>query len=261
MNAITRPSEERAPGDPPRYRAICDVLAAEIATGVVAVGAHLSTEQELRGRFGASRHTVREALRLLQERGLIQRRQGAGSRVVSREPRDGAANSINSISDLMQYAASTYMEVLAVERLLLPAEEVARLFRREGHGPFTRIAALRRTGADAPPIAYTEVYLPDRYAGIAEDVGLSPTAVYRLVEERYGIALSAVLQTVEATLADANLASRLGVEPGSAILAVARRYEAAGEGVVEVALNYHPAARFRHEIRLSNISSAGEAAR
>lgn len=260
MNAVAPPSrEERAAGAPPRYRAIGAALAREIAAGEVAVGSHLPTEQELRRRFGASRHTVREALRLLQDRGLIRRRQGAGSRVIAREPPEGTVTSINSLPDLMQYAAETTMEVLTVERLLLPEDEVARLFRREGHGAFTRIAALRRTGAEAPPIAYTEIYLPERYAGVAADIGRSPAAVYRLVEERYGIALTSVLQTVEATLADANLASRLGVEPGSAILAVARRYEAASEGVVEVALNYHPAARFRHEIRLSNVG--GEATR
>jgi GntR family transcriptional regulator len=58
-------------------------LRAEIVGGRYAAGAQLPTEEELAAKFGVSRVTVREALRLLQGELLIEARQGRGRFVLS----------------------------------------------------------------------------------------------------------------------------------------------------------------------------------
>jgi GntR family transcriptional regulator len=61
-----------------RYRDIASELQKEIRLGTTPVGELLPTETELMARFGASRQTVREALRIITEQGLIVRRAGLG---------------------------------------------------------------------------------------------------------------------------------------------------------------------------------------
>jgi GntR family transcriptional repressor for pyruvate dehydrogenase complex len=56
-------------------------LRAEILSGALAPGAALPSERRLAGRLGASRHAVREALKRLQEAGLIRISHGGATRV------------------------------------------------------------------------------------------------------------------------------------------------------------------------------------
>ena len=67
----------------PRYMTLAETLRAGIAAGNPAVGELLPTEHALTEQYGVSRHTVREALRMLAEAGLIARRRGAGTVVVA----------------------------------------------------------------------------------------------------------------------------------------------------------------------------------
>lgn len=61
-----------------KYRQLADILRREMITAVPK-GGKLPTEAELSQRYHMSRQTVRHALQLLTDEGLIQRRQGSGS--------------------------------------------------------------------------------------------------------------------------------------------------------------------------------------
>jgi len=63
----------------PKYRQIADSLREEIDAGVLKAGTQLSTEIELSGQWRASRSTVREAIKLLTELGLVEARPGQGT--------------------------------------------------------------------------------------------------------------------------------------------------------------------------------------
>src|SRR5262245_7612440 len=91
----------------PRYVKVREELRRRIARGEFGVGTYLPTESELCETFGASRHTVREALRGLVERGLIARRQGAGSVVVSVAAAPAFVHTVKSLSELWSYARAT----------------------------------------------------------------------------------------------------------------------------------------------------------
>jgi GntR family transcriptional regulator len=66
----------------PRYRQIADELEQQIASGALAPGERLPTELELQERYGASRNTVRDAVRWLTIRSLVETRPGQGTFVV-----------------------------------------------------------------------------------------------------------------------------------------------------------------------------------
>lgn len=62
-----------------KYKQLADTLRRQILSGVIAQGDRLPTEKDLSAGFRISRQTVRHALALLENEGLIQRRQGSGS--------------------------------------------------------------------------------------------------------------------------------------------------------------------------------------
>jgi GntR family transcriptional regulator len=68
----------------PMYRQIAEDLRQKIEAGHLAHGAQLPTEFELREQYDASRNTVRDALKLLITRGLVETRPGQGTFVVEK---------------------------------------------------------------------------------------------------------------------------------------------------------------------------------
>ncbi|WP_336212620.1 GntR family transcriptional regulator [Nonomuraea sp. LPB2021202275-12-8] len=63
---------------PYRYQQIAASLREQIESGILAPGAALPSEAELRRRFSASRNTVRQALAVLERDGLIVAEHGRG---------------------------------------------------------------------------------------------------------------------------------------------------------------------------------------
>lgn len=68
----------------PMYRQIADDLRGKIDSGEIAHGAQLPTEIELMDEYSASRNTVRDAIKLLTTRGLVEPRPGQGTFVVEK---------------------------------------------------------------------------------------------------------------------------------------------------------------------------------
>lgn len=68
-----------------KYIRIANILREQIKSNIRAAGRKLPTEEELANRYGVSRQTIREALKLLRSEGLIATRQGSGT-VISGGP-------------------------------------------------------------------------------------------------------------------------------------------------------------------------------
>lgn len=66
-----------------KYIEIYQDLAGKIQDGTYAADSYLPSENELMGIYGASRDTVRKALTKLEEKDLIHKEKGKGSRVLA----------------------------------------------------------------------------------------------------------------------------------------------------------------------------------
>lgn len=73
---------------PPKYQSVADSLRLEISSGFYNDKQTLPTEESLCQRFQLSRQTIRRALSILEEEGIIIRRRGSGSRL----SKSGASN-------------------------------------------------------------------------------------------------------------------------------------------------------------------------
>jgi GntR family transcriptional regulator len=65
----------------PLYHQIAETLREQIESGQLKRGSQLPTELELRDAFGASRNTIRDAIKRLTSQGLVETRQGQGTYV------------------------------------------------------------------------------------------------------------------------------------------------------------------------------------
>lgn len=63
------------------YEQLADHLAARIASGDFAPGDRFPAEQDLADQYGVAYHTVRNALKVLRERGLVVTLRGRGTYV------------------------------------------------------------------------------------------------------------------------------------------------------------------------------------
>src|SRR5580658_5134993 len=63
----------------PMYRRIAEDLRTQIESGALESGQQLRTELELREHYGASRNTVRDAIKWLTTLGLVETRPGQGT--------------------------------------------------------------------------------------------------------------------------------------------------------------------------------------
>jgi GntR family transcriptional regulator, phosphonate transport system regulatory protein len=80
VSAVPPPEGRSAPE--PVWRQVEAILFAEIRDGLYRAPQRLPAEHELAARFGVNRHTVRQALAGLVERGIVFKRKGGGSYLV-----------------------------------------------------------------------------------------------------------------------------------------------------------------------------------
>jgi DNA-binding GntR family transcriptional regulator len=240
----------------PQYALVAQRLIADISGGRYPVGGLLPTELELCRQFGVSRHTVREAIRRLQERGLVTRRRGIGTSVKAKRVQQRYVQSSMAISDLPRYVEETRLVTAAAADVIAGAA-LADLLRCPAGQRWIRVTGLRYAGKEKLPMALSDIYINAAYGGIRRRIGTIKVPVYTLIEKQYGISVVAVQQEIRASLIGAADARRLSVKPGSAGLVVTRRYFDPADRTIEVAVNLHPADRFSYSMSMRLQAAAG----
>jgi DNA-binding GntR family transcriptional regulator len=235
------------PPRPPLYARIEARLRDAIAEGRHPVGTLLPTEAELCHSLKVSRHTVREALRRLVEAGLVERRQGAGSVVLAREPRGGEVHAIRNIDGLMQYAADTRLRIARRGVAPLTREEAAQTLTTAGE-PWLKVEGLR-IGQDGRALAFTQVLIAPPYVAIAPDLP-ERGAIHSAIEDRFGVEVAEVVQEISAGPMPAAVAAALKRRARDVGMVFLRRYLLTGGETLLVSRSWHPAERFTYAMRL-----------
>ncbi len=233
----------------PQYALVAQRLFDDIARGRYPVGSLLPSEFALCTQFGVSRHTVREAIRRLQERGLVTRQRGIGTTVKASRAEARYVQSTATISDLPQYVADTRLVTTEAADVIADAA-LAEILRCPEGQRWVKVTGFRYAGKDKLPMAFSEIYINAAYGGIRNLIGTMKVPVYTLIEKQYGLTIVEVQQEIRATTIGAVHAKRLSVRPGSAGLVVTRRYLGDNDRPIEVAVNLHPADRFSYLMSL-----------
>ncbi len=198
------------------WRQIADAIRLDIVGGKLANGDRLPTEALLAERFSANRHTVRRALAVLAEEGVVAAEQGRGTFVKSirrltypigkrtrfREGLKGQAGSLVSvsISDKIENATARVAEALGLK----PGTKVVRT---EG-----------MSVADGVPISRSTTWLPyRRFPDFAARIKEMQSTT--MVFQSYEIAdYSRASTRISARHADVEETRSLNLAPGAIVL-------------------------------------------
>ena len=235
--------------DEPLYARIASDLIAAIASGRYRVGSLLPTEHELCEQYDSSRITVREALRMLSEAGMVSRRPRAGTVVISAAQREPYLQALDSIDDLLQYSSGTRLRLLdrgwAAHE---PGQRDAPPIPTGEAWVFARL--LRHLPGNARPVCITRVYLNPAFAALARQIAPQSAPIYRLIESRFGVRVARVEQRISACALSREDAAALLVRAGSPALRIVREYHGDDGQLLEVSDSLHPADRFGYAMTI-----------
>jgi GntR family transcriptional regulator len=193
------------------YFQLREALREAIEKGDFSSSTPLPTEEELMRDYRVSRTTVREALRGLMELGLIVKKQGVGSFIVSEKISEVLPGLVSFSAEMKAKGFHVRSTVLHVEEISPPLRVVKTL----GLSDQDKVLMIKRLRyVDNKPIVISTSYLS---CGISQEENFEGS-LYKLLEEKYGIAISHGEASIEACLADEDDARLLEVKKRSAVL-------------------------------------------
>jgi len=226
-----------------RYLAIADDLRRQLASGELAAGRLLPSESELGRAYAASRVTVRKALDVLREEGLVDARQGFGW-FVSAAPVEQTLGRLGTIE--AQLAASGR----ASQRQVLDFRFTAARARVRKVLGVDRVLEVRRVNlVDGVPFARVTVWCPSDLAR-----GLSLEDVEQATfHDLLGVELAGATQAIAAGAVSAADAEVLGVPEGSPALLVERLTRSTSGASVLLSEHVFPGHLTRFVVELTSV--------
>ena len=232
----------------PLYHTVAERLSLAIREGSYRVGSLLPSEAELCAQFGVSRHTVREAIRRLQQAGLVASEHGIGTRVERDRVEARYVQTLASISDLWQYVKDTRRKLTGLSdvlpglgRIELPGDPAV---------PWRMLEGVRYLVKGRQPVSWTQIHVHPNYARIINRSTDDAVPIYSLIERRFGLRVGRVRQEIAALAIPADIAELLKVPAESPGLAIVRYYESETGEVFEATLSIHPGERYRYSMQL-----------
>lgn len=167
-----------------KYQEIYNDLKEKIRTNLYPAGASLPTEQQLQEEYGVSRDTVRKALSILTEGGLIQKVQGRGSMVLKQEVLNFPVSGLTSYQELTNsLQLVTQTNVVSLE-LVTVNSSLASL---TGFEPFSKIWKVVRTRSIDGKISVvdTDYLLADIVPELTHEI--AERSIYEYLEGQLGL--------------------------------------------------------------------------
>jgi len=212
----------------PQYAVIAETLINDIAAGKYPVGTLLPPELEMADDFGVSRNTMRSALRMLVDMGLVTRRAGRGTVVQKRRVEPSYVQSIESPDELMPDLPGTEQTVVSSQEIEAD-EATARVLAAEQGARWHCTLAVR--SAKSTPVSASYIYTLPQARNIKSRLDKQKRPSYKAVEAALRRKVHEVTQQSDACAMPEQIAKLLKVPAGSPALRTVRRY-ADEEGLV-----------------------------
>ena len=245
LNISMTPDQEGRP----LHLQVKSALAADLTSGSWKPGEKLPTEGELSRHFGVSEGTVRQAIVALVKEGRLTRRSGKGT-FAARPNFERSFARFYRFRDGRKDANPQYgVRVIGLERnVAVDAAVAGALGARSG----VRVLSIHRAiEQDGVAVCHSISYLrQDRFGSLtAKD--LANTALYDVMQSKFGVYIVRVVETLQARVARDEDCTVLEVKRNSPVIAIERRACTYGDQVVEVRRTVARSDRFSYQIELS----------
>jgi GntR family transcriptional regulator len=202
------------PGALPAYLRIAEHLTIEIGTGRLSSGDRLPTERALAARYAVSMMTLRKALSVVTDRGLIERRHGSGNYVLGGKQNVGTY-ALFRLEAVPDGGGLPTAELISFDHLPKPHD----LTDIGSAKTATRIRRLRRL--DDIPVAVEEIWLDPRHGPLTPE-HLSES-LYKTYADRLNLTITHAEDRVSVATLPAWAPETLRCPPGTTMGLVERR--------------------------------------
>ena len=180
----------------PAYIQIHDQIKSEIDQKIWKIGERLPSERDLAEQFQVSRMTLRQAITLLVEEGVLERRVGSGTFITSTRVREKMRGTTSFTEIMKSQGREPSSQVIDKTETIIRMERVRY--------------------ADGIPVVYEVASIPEKF--IKNFNREEVTSHFFQTLERHGYKIGKSHQTIYARLAKDKIADYLQVSKGQAIL-------------------------------------------
>lgn len=227
------------------YVQIRNWILGQIEAGILTKGAKLAPEEQLATQLGVSRATVRQAILDLARDGIVRRRRGAGTTVVSDRHEYPTRRLLSFSEEFAGHDRPVSAIVLGAQVRPIDGAEAARLAEEPGSRVF-ELTRVRLVGDE--PVAWQRSCVPYRYVPGIEHIDFRTASLYETLSSRYGFAVEQALDTIVADVATREEAHHLQIRAGNPVYRIERRSYLSDGRQIELVDSVYRADRY--QIRL-----------
>ncbi len=234
MKAVQPPMTPQS--NSPIYMQLAGQLREQIVDGQIAAGEALPSERDLCDILGASRVTIRKAIELLIEEGLLSRRQGSGTYVTPRIQAPGSF--LSSFSEDAEARGEATETIWMMKVIASASDEEARLLELPAGAQVARLSRVRMAGGE--PLAIENAVVP---AEMLPDIGRLGNSLYQSLDKRGNRPVTGQ-QKIRAALAGPTEAGLLSIPEKTEILRIERLTRRADGRPVELTRSAYRGERY-----------------
>ncbi|WP_161980673.1 GntR family transcriptional regulator [Streptococcus sp. S784/96/1] len=199
----------------PAYISIHDALKEQIDKGIWKIGDRLPSERDLADNFSVSRMTLRQAITLLVDEGILERRVGSGTYVASRRVQEKMRGTTSFTEIVTAQGKTPSTKLISYQKKLASQTEMDRLHLKKTDYVI-RMERVRY--ADNIPVVYEVASIPEELIRNVERHAITEHFFKTLTGNGYEIGKSQ--QVISAKIASERVADYLSIAKGHAILAL-----------------------------------------
>lgn len=199
----------------PAYIRIHDAIKKEIDGGIWEIGQRLPSERDLADDYEVSRMTLRQAITLLVEEGILERRVGSGTYVASRRVQEKMRGTTSFTEIVRSQGKSPSSQVVSYQRKPANETEIQQLQLK----PSDYVVRMERVRyADNVPLVFEVASIPEKLIREFKREDITEHFFQTLTDNGYEIGKSQ--QTIYAKNASERVANYLKVPKNHAVLAL-----------------------------------------
>lgn len=201
----------------PLYQQIAKIVRNKILSGDYPLGSKLPTENELCSAYGVSRVTIRKALGLLTQKGMLTSIPSKGTFVaeekIKKTVHDGRVLSFSEMC--RQQGMSPGSKTVRLD-VVEPTEEEVQLLTLP---PQEKLIVLERVRyANSTPVVLERSKFPESSFSFLMDLDLTNASLYEFLQKKMGVVFTKSCRTVELAFADYSTSRHLKVSLGAPLL-------------------------------------------
>lgn len=228
------------------YITIAEDIRGKIDNQVFKEGDKLPSERKLCEEYKASRITIRQALEILENERVIQRRQGVGTYVLPSQYNQ-VLNSLYSFSDeVLKKGDIPKTKMIEIE-LIKVDDYIQKKTDLKKNTFIYKLIRIRY--ANEKPLVLEYTYIPAQVAPDLDIYNFSRVSLYQTLSNEYGIKIDKAMETLEATILTKEEAKLLSRDPKHIAMYIQRHAYSKGQ-LIEYTRSFVVGDEYKYTVEL-----------